>query len=35
MRGSPRVEFGIRRVARIDVGKGDDFRVRGKVISIT
>ena len=30
MRGSPRVEFGICRVARIDVGKGDDFRVHGK-----
>ena len=25
-RGSPRVEFGIRRVARIDVGKGDGFK---------
>ena len=30
MRGSPRVEFGIRLVTRIDVGKGDGFRVHGK-----
>ena len=30
MRGSPRAEFTIRLVARIDVGKGDDFRVHGK-----
>ena len=30
MRGSPRVEFGMRLVARIDVGKGDDCRFHGK-----
>ena len=30
MRGSPRAEFTIRLVARIDLGKGDDFRVHGK-----
>ena len=29
MRGSPRVEFTIGLVARIDVGKGDNFRVHG------
>ena len=30
MRGSPRVQLPIRLVARINVDKGDDFRVHGK-----